>query len=436
MLSIESHTRGGNQEINMLNSMRRFLHNVPPVVFALTLAIALGGCAGEGSVPESTPSEERSVSIEIECESNLILSRYDLDVYIDGEHQGSLDHGTNKAFDAKLGDGDHDLRITKKDDDGVDGSVGFSVSGDTSLKYKVKCTSSQVEIEAIEEINPPISSGEASSTYHDEAHRAFEDAGFTNIREEELRDLTPNQRSRNWYTTSIEINGNGDFDKDDAFHADDEVLITYHVLADLNPPASSSELTGRSYEEVVDQFEQAGFINVTTKKTTASGAEGAVSEVRIGGIFGSTDFSSSDTFAFDAGVEIAYYEGNSASEASETPDPVPDSEVQALITSSDTNAGWFSSSYKGRTITFDGWVADLQHHGSYDTRWDVLILAGNYGDGRGPNFRLTDVGFSDMRVTNADTLRSGDNITITAVVGEYNSTSDWLELDPVSISIR
>ena len=41
-----------------------------------------------------------------------------------------------------------------------------------------------------------------------------------------------------------------------------------------------------------------------------------------------------------------------------------------------------------------------------------------------------------MNVTNADSLRGGDNITITAIVGEYNSTADWLELDPVSISVR
>ena len=80
----------------------------------------------------------------------------------------------------------------------------------------------------------------------------------------------------------------------------------------------------------------------------------------------------------------------------------------------------------------------LGNHENYDTRYDVLILAGDNGVSpmTGPNFRLTDVSFYDMNVTNADSLRGGDNITITAIVGDYNSTADWLELDPVSISVR
>lgn len=80
----------------------------------------------------------------------------------------------------------------------------------------------------------------------------------------------------------------------------------------------------------------------------------------------------------------------------------------------------------------------MVNHENYDTRYDVLILAGDNGVSpmTGPNFRLTDVNFYDMNVTNADSLRGGDNITITAIVGEYNSTADWLELDPVSISVR
>ena len=68
----------------------------------------------------------------------------------------------------------------------------------------------------------------------------------------------------------------------------------------------------------------------------------------------------------------------------------------------------------------------------------MLVLAGdgNAGPSTGPNFRLTDVSIYDMNVLNSDTLREGDNISITAIVGEYDSTADWLELEPVSISVR
>lgn len=226
----------------------------------------------------------------------------------------------------------------------------------------------------------------------------------------------------------------------DAFAADDEVVISYHVLADLNPPASSDELEGMGYENVVELFEGAGFINVTTALTSASGVGGTVSSVKIGGVLGSSDFTTSDSFSFDAGVEITYYEGASTSDEPTQPstEEVPEEDLSSLLSSSDTDASWFSSAYRGRTITFDGWVANMVNHENYDTRYDVLILAGDNGVSpmTGPNFRLTDVNFYDMNVTNADSLRGGDNITITAIVGEYNSTADWLELDPVSISVR
>lgn len=403
----------------------------------LALVLCVGGCGNDG-VPEEEPQSGGSaVSITIECESNLILSRYDLDVYVDDVQQGSLDHGTTKTFDLDLSDGTHVLRITEKGDSGVDGSVDFSVSGETSLKYVVHCTSSQVEVEAVDAINPPISSSEASSQYHDEAYRAFEEAGFTNIREEELRDLTPDQQNRNWYTDIITVGGRDDFSREDSFLADDEVVIIYHVLADLNAPASSSELEGRNYEDVVSMFEDAGFINVTTRTTGASGAAGTVSDVRIGGLFGSSDFTAENTFAFDAGVEITYYEGDEGLEGISESTHVPEADLNRLLEQSEADASWFSSEYEGCTITFDGWVAHLMNHDNYDTRWDVLILPGDNGDASTDlSLRLNDVSMSDMNVVNSDTLHMGDNITITAVVGEYNETAAWLELDPVSITIR
>ena len=410
------------------------------MLVAAVTALSLIGCSESQNEAEAGQETGSSVSIAVECESNLVLSKYDIAVYVDGDSLGTLDHGTAKTFETTLADGSHELRFAKEDDQSVDGTVGISVNGDTALGYRIKCTSSQVEIEQIDSVSSPISSDEVSTKYHDELHRAFEGAGFTNIREEELRDLTPDQNSRNWLAESVSIGGKTSFGVQDTFAADEEVVITYHVLADLNPPASAEELEKMSYEDVVELFEGAGFVNVTTSPTNASGVGGAVLSVKIGGVFGSSDFTKNDSFPFDAGVEITYCEGDSVSDELEqlSAEEVPAEDLDSLLSSSDTDATWFSSAYQGRTITFDGWVADMMNHENYDTRYDVLLLAGDNGASpmTGPNFRLTDVNFNDMNVTNADSLRSGDNITITAIVGEYNSTTDWLELDPVSISVR
>ena len=171
----------------------RAIRGLSCMLLTAALALSLIGCSEGQAEAESNRGAESSVSITVECESNILLSKYDIAVYVDADSLGTLDHGTTKTFEATLADGDHELRFAKEDDGNVDGSVGISINGDTSLKYRVKCTSSQVEIEQIDSVSPPISSDEASAKYHDELYRAFEDAGFTNIREEELRDLTPDQ---------------------------------------------------------------------------------------------------------------------------------------------------------------------------------------------------------------------------------------------------
>lgn len=424
----------------MFSFGHRAIRDLPFMLVAAVMALSLIGCSESQKGAEAVRGAGSSVSITVECESNLLFSRYDIAVYVDADSLGILDHGATKTFEATLTDGNHELRFEKEDDGSVDGSADISINGDTALKYRVKCTSSQIEVEQVDSVSPPFSSGEVSEKYHDELYRAFEDAGFINIREEELRDLPPGQSGKNWLAESVSIGGKESFSAQDAFAADEEVIITYHVLADLNPPASSGELEGMSYEDAVELFESAGFINVTTSSTSVSGMGGTVSSVKIGGFFGSPDFTTEDSFPFDAGVEITYYEDASTSDGSTQPsvEEVPEEDLSSLLTSSDTDASWFSSAYQGRTITFDGWVADMVNHENYDTRYDVLILAGDSGASpmTGPNFRLTDVNFFDMNVTNSDSLRSGNNITITAIVGEYNSTADWLELDPVSISVR
>ena len=78
------------------------------------------------------------------------------------------------------------------------------------------------------------------------------------------------------------------------------------------------------------------------------------------------------------------------------------------------------------------------HHGNYDTRFDVLIGAGDYDPNstKGPYFHLTDVNFYDMNVVGTDSVYTGLNVRVTAEVGEYNSMSGLFELEIVSMETR
>ena len=55
---------------------------------------------------------------------------------------------------------------------------------------------------------------------------------------------------------------------------------------------------------------------------------------------------------------------------------------------------------------------------------------------RGPNFRLTDVNFSEMNVTGGDSVYAGLNVHVVAKVGQYNANTTLFELDIISMEIR
>ena len=80
----------------------------------------------------------------------------------------------------------------------------------------------------------------------------------------------------------------------------------------------------------------------------------------------------------------------------------------------------------------------IQNHGDYTSRWDVLIASGDYDENSvmGPNFHLTNVNFNDMNVTGGDSVYSGLNVRIVAEVANYDSNSQLLELQIISIHVR
>ena len=99
-------------------------------------------------------------------------------------------------------------------------------------------------------------------------------------------------------------------------------------------------------------------------------------------------------------------------------------------------------SVPGRTIDFDGNIAYMNPHGSYTTRSDLLIAAGDYSTTAfaGPKFQFWDVNITnDLHLTGSnipDTIGMGTNLRVVAEVGEYNSTSGLFLLEPVRTEVR
>jgi hypothetical protein len=114
----------------------------------------------------------------------------------------------------------------------------------------------------------------------------------------------------------------------------------------------------------------------------------------------------------------------------------------ALSQPNDATVAQFAATYQGQSIEFDGNVANMANHGSYDTRYDILIGAGDYSttSSSGPNFQFQDVNTtSDLHFVGTDVpdfIGTGDNLHITAEVVGYNSTQELFFLEPISTQFR
>ena len=116
-----------------------------------------------------------------------------------------------------------------------------------------------------------------------------------------------------------------------------------------------------------------------------------------------------------------------------------------LINEFDPSVAAFAEKYDGMTLEFDGNIAYISNHGNYQTRYDVLIYAGDYSEttGRGPSFQFQDVGVLDLGLSGLwlpDFVVAGANIHIIAKVGKYgsayNEKTGLFELDPILIEQR
>ena len=102
----------------------------------------------------------------------------------------------------------------------------------------------------------------------------------------------------------------------------------------------------------------------------------------------------------------------------------------------------FAEKYAGQEIEFDCNIAYMNYHGSFKTRYDILIVAGDYSEVSmsGPYFQFNDVSVVyDLNLTGdnvPDYIGMGDNLHIIAVVGDYNEFSGLFQLDPVSTMVR
>ncbi len=396
-------------------------------------------------VEEKVEVPKYNVDLEVECNENLLLSKYDVRVLVNDTELGILEHGKTEKYSVELEKGECVFRVENEEDSTIDGTIKFDVAEDMKLKCKLYCKSDQIKIEQMQEINPPLSTDELGDKKYKEIKQAFEEAGFTNIEKKVIKDLTEDRLNEKNIVSAIKIGGVSTFTTDDKFMSDVKVVIEYHVQEDIVMSENEYYYGGKHYKEVEEDFKKLGFKNIELEGYSdlfSDNMHGEVFEIRIDG----DSFKKGDAFSPDDKVKIGYYviEGLYESEKGETLTSDNNSELAYILSTKDEfdpKIKEFARKYAGKMIEFDGHTAAVSRNGGYDTRFNYLIRAGDYSDTfvSGPNFQFYDVTYGGLNLVGnnvPDPFGVGLNIRVIARVGEYNEIQGLFQLEPVAITMR
>lgn len=189
---------------------------------------------------------------------------------------------------------------------------------------------------------------------------------------------------------SVSVNGDEDYAPDRWYPNDVEVIISYHTFPEDESDDSKTEDTG-----------DAGVVNES--------AESEQVEDTILTIDNCEDFAS--ILLKDAEVDSSYSD--------------------------------FAEAYKGRTIEFDGCITYLTNHDNYDTRYDILLSAGDYANedtaNLGPVFKFEDVNTLNLGIEDLflpEFVNIGNNVHVIAEIKSFNSDTGLFFLNPVSVTER
>ncbi len=92
--------------------MKKILVSI--VIMAMS-AVWFCACGSSEATPEDN-SPTYDVSVQVECNKNLIFSKYDVDILIDDRNIGTLEHGAVETFKCNLTEGEHNVVFQKEDE--------------------------------------------------------------------------------------------------------------------------------------------------------------------------------------------------------------------------------------------------------------------------------------------------------------------------------
>ena len=142
-----------------------------------------------------------------------------------------------------------------------------------------------------------------------EAVQRLKESGFSNVHTKKISDLTISRDDEENLVTEVKLIFGDSFDEDTKYPSNLRITVVYHTVKLYNPPLTSKEAKGMNYLDVIAEFNNTGFTNITTvvKYDIITGWLTDDGEVKTVTIDGDKKFDSSDKYRLDAEVVITYH---------------------------------------------------------------------------------------------------------------------------------
>lgn len=96
---------------------------------------------------ESNIKPKYQVIIKVKSTENIIFSKYDAKVFIDGVEQGTIKNGDVEEYTLELEENNHNLKIVNCEDEEIKGENDFYVSDSEKFQFLISNHSDRIEIE-------------------------------------------------------------------------------------------------------------------------------------------------------------------------------------------------------------------------------------------------------------------------------------------------
>lgn len=263
------------------------------------------------------------------------------------------------------------------------------------------------------EARTPAKSSEMRGLDFETVEESFKANGFSNIKLEKIEDLITGWLTKDGEVEEVSVGGDAGYASGSWVSADTEVIIRYHTFP--TESTASESVTTESIET-----ESIATENIATESITAESTQ--------------EETPTQDSLA---NVEDAIEENYQADEIL----TVDNCEELAAILQNKSEPYElfvdFASKYEGRTIEFDGRIDYIVNHENYNTRYDILVSAGDYNPDNqiGPTFKFENISLIGLGFV-SDTVSIGMNVRITAIVEEFIYDTGIFYLVPISVTER